>query len=53
MGNVGAKLRPTQVVDINGRGGTFVMLAGHTLPACGQPSRGVRKLLKVVWWLKL
>ena len=23
MGNVGAKLRPTQVVDINGRRGTF------------------------------
>jgi hypothetical protein len=36
MGNVDAKLRPTQVVDINGRGGTFVMQAGHTLPACGQ-----------------
>jgi hypothetical protein len=53
MGNAGAKLRATQVVDINGRGGTVVMLAGHTLPACGQPSRGVRTLLKVVWWLKL
>jgi hypothetical protein len=53
MGNVGAKLWPTQVVDVNGRGGTVVMLAGHTLPACGQPSPGVRKLLKVVWWLKL
>jgi hypothetical protein len=36
MGNVGANLRPTQVVDINGRGGTFVMQAGHTLPAFGQ-----------------
>jgi hypothetical protein len=36
MGNVGAKLRPTQVVDINGRGGTFVMQAEHALPACGQ-----------------
>jgi hypothetical protein len=36
MGNVGAKLRPTQVVDINGRGSTFVMQAGYTLPACGQ-----------------
>jgi hypothetical protein len=36
MGNVDAKLRPTQVVDINERGGTFVMQAEHTLPACGQ-----------------
>jgi len=40
MGNVGAKLRPTQVVDINGRGSTFVMQAGYTLPACGQGNRG-------------
>jgi hypothetical protein len=36
MGNVGAKLRRMQVVDINGRDGTFVMQARYTLPACGQ-----------------
>jgi hypothetical protein len=39
MGNVGAKLRATQVVDINGRRGTFVIQAGHALPACGRESR--------------
>jgi hypothetical protein len=36
MGNAGAKLRRMQVVDINGRDGTFVMQARYTLPACGQ-----------------
>jgi hypothetical protein len=48
MGNVGAKLRPAQVVDINGRAGTFVMQAEHALPACGQGI--VAKSRKVVFF---
>jgi hypothetical protein len=42
-GNANAKLRPTQVVDINGKDGTFIMQVEQTLPAFGHGPNFVQR----------